>query len=336
MSIMKERYLITGAAGHLGGVIVRELVQDGKAIRALVLEGDKAAERLPGEVEQVTGDVRDQASLHRFFDVSPDAEVTVIHCAGIVTLASEFSQTLYDVNVTGTKNVVDECLARGVKKLVYVSSVHAIPALPHGQTMREVEAFDPDKVIGPYAKTKAEATAYVQEAVKKGLNAAIVYPGGIYGPYDYSNGHVTQSIVDFYAGRMPVSIEGGFDLVDVRDVAQGVIACVERGRQGEGYILANRYVSNRELYELLHQITGTERIKFYIPLWLAKASLPLFALYYKLRNQPSLLSAYTLYTLSVNSHYSHEKAARELGYRVRPFEETARDTVEWLKSENRI
>lgn len=333
---MKERYLITGAAGHLGSAIVRELLKEGKAIRALVLQGDKAAERLPGEVEQVTGDVRDQESLARFFDVGPDTEVTVIHCAGIVTLASELSQTLYDVNVTGTKNIVDLCLAKGVKKLVYVSSVHAIPALPHGQTMREVEAFDPDKVIGPYAKTKAEATAYVQAAIKKGLKAAIVYPGGIFGPYDYGNSHITQSIVDFYEGRMPVSIDGGFDLVDVRDVAQGVIACVERGRTGEGYILANRYVSNQELYELLHQITGTERIKFYIPLWLAKTSLPLFTLYYKLRNQPSLLSAYTLYTLSVNSNYSHEKAARELGYGVRPFEETARDTVEWLKSENRI
>ena len=93
----------------------------------------------------------------------------MIHTAGIVSITSKYEQRVYDVNVTGTKVITDLCIEKKVKKLVYISSVHAIPELPAGQTMREVELFDPDKVIGLYAKTKAEATAYVMEAGKKGL-----------------------------------------------------------------------------------------------------------------------------------------------------------------------
>lgn len=333
---MNEIYLVTGAAGHLGNVVVRELIAKGQQVRAFVLPKDEAVEKLPDGTKVCFGDVLDKVSLQRFFDVPEDAEVIVIHCAGIVSTASKYQQNVYDVNVMGTKNVVDMCRAKKIKKMVHISSVHAIPVLPGRQLMTEVDSFDPDKVLGPYAKTKAEATDYVLEAVKRGLDASIIYPCGICGPYDYGRGHMTQLLIDFYQGRLPMGIHGGFDFADVRDIATGVISCCIKGKNGEGYILGNRYVSVREMLGLFHEITGKKRTKIYVPMWLAKASVPFFTLYYKLRRQTPLYSSYSLHTLSVNSNYSHEKAARELGYTVRPFEKTVKDTFEWLKNEGRI
>lgn len=333
---MSVKYLITGGTGHLGMAIINQLVTAGKNVRAFVLPDDKGADKLPSQVEIFRGNLLDKGSLGPFFTVAAEEEVIVIHCAGIVSTSSKYFQLLYDVNVNGTKNIVQMCLASKVKKLVHVSSVHAIPTLPQGEIMAEVESFSPDRVKGPYAKTKAEATAYVLEGVKLGLDASIIYPGGIVGPYDYGRGHITQLVMDFYQGRMPMAIHGGFDFVDVRDVAAGVISCCERGVSGEGYILTNRYVSVPEFLGLLHEITGKRKTNIFLPLWIVRGSLPLCSLYYKLRKQPPLFSSYSLYTLTVNSRYSHEKAKRELGYTTRPFINTVKDTVDWLMAEGRL
>ena len=335
---MNTKYLITGAAGHLGSAVVGELKETGRRnIRVLVMPGDKTAEKLPDDIEKVEGDILDISALDKFFDVPDETQLVVIHCAGIVTTSMRFSRRVYDVNVNGTRNIVDQCLARNVSKLVYVSSIHAMPTLPDGQTMTEIEQFDPSKVVGPYAKTKAEATAYVREAVIRGLDATIVYPCGIVGPYDQGkSNNITELIVEYCKGKMPVGIKSRFDFVDVRDVARGIVAAAHLGRKGEGYILGNRQVSVPEMFELLHRETGKKRTRFFAPMWLARAGLPFSALYYKLKRRKPLFCAYSLHTLGSNSLYSHEKATRELGYRARPFEETIRDTIAWLKGQGKI
>ncbi len=335
---MKVKYLITGAAGHLGSAVVKELNDTGRRnIRVLVMPGDKTAEKLPSDIEKVEGDILDTAVLDTFFDVPENTQIIVIHCAGIVTTSMKFSRKVYDVNVNGTRNIVDLCLAKNVSKLVYVSSIHAMPTLPDGQTMTEIEQFDPSKVVGPYAKTKAEATAYVRAAVTRGLDATIVYPCGIVGPYDQGKtNNITELIIEYSRGKMPVGIKSRFDFVDVRDVARGIVAATHLGRKGEGYILGNRQVSVPEMFELLHKETGKKRTHFFAPMWLAKAGLPFSALYYKLKHRKPLFCAYSLHTLGSNSLYSHEKASRELGYKARPFEETIRDTIAWLSGQGKI
>jgi dihydroflavonol-4-reductase len=335
---MSIKYLVTGAAGHLGSAVVRELIESGQRdIRVLVMPGDKSAAMLPAEIEQVGGDLLDKAALARFFDVPEGADIVVIHCAGIVSTSMKHSEKIYEVNVNGTKNIVDACVINKVKKLVYVSSIHAMPTLPQGQIMTEIDAFDPAAVVGPYAKTKAEATAYVSAAVKNGLNATIVYPCGILGPYDYArSNNITQLIIQFCRGKMPFGVKSRFDFVDVRDVAQGIVAEADKGRKGEGYILGNRQVSVPEMFDLFHKETGQKRTRFFAPMWLAKAGLPFTALYYKFKRQQPLFCTYSLHTLGENSLYSHAKASKELGYKARPFDETIRDTIAWLKGQGRI
>ncbi|WP_282147509.1 SDR family NAD(P)-dependent oxidoreductase [Ruthenibacterium lactatiformans] len=283
---MKELYLVTGATGHLGNTVAHRLARAGRQVRALVLPGEEHAPQLPGGVEAVAGDVRSPASLEALFAGAEGRDVTVIHCAGIVSIASRFDQNVYDVNVTGTKNVVDACVRRGVKKLVHVSSVHALPEKPGGAPVSETDVFSPGAVVGLYAKTKAAATAYALAARARGLDVRVVHPSGICGPYDYGHGHLTQLVQDFCTGRLAAGVDGGYDFVDVRDVAAGILACCERGRPGECYILSGRYCTVRDVLAMLHRITGRRRVRVMLPLWLARAAAPLSEQYYRLLRQP--------------------------------------------------
>ncbi|MDD4693547.1 MAG: NAD-dependent epimerase/dehydratase family protein [Firmicutes bacterium] len=329
-------YLITGITGHLGNTIARKLLEQGASVRGLALANDKIVDQLPSEIEIFRGNIADKESMRPFFTIDKDEETVLIHSAGIVTIASKFDQAVRDVNVGGTKNILDLCEEYGIKKLIYVSSVHAIPERPHGEVITESSDFSPEKVVGLYAKTKAEATALVLEAATRGLHACVVHPSGIMGPYDYGRGHLTQLLIDYSQGRLVAGVKGGYDFVDVRDVAEGILACSKKGRSGEGYILSNRYFTVQEMLEMFHKVTGKKRVKAVIPMWIAKLTAPLSESYYRILKQPPLYTPYSLFTLTSNSRFSHEKASRELGYKVTPIEKTVRDMVDWLKNQKRI
>ena len=198
-------YLLTGAAGNLGSNVSRKLIAAGETVRALVLNGDPAIERVPKEAEICSGDVLDVSSLEEFFAVPEDTDIYVIHCASIVALDPDYSQKVHDVNITGTQNILDQCVKHKVKKLVYISSTSAIPELPGDQPIVEVSRFDPDPIIGYYGKSKAEASQLVMDAVNQyDLDASIVFPTGIFGPYDYGFGLITSNIINIVQGKIPV------------------------------------------------------------------------------------------------------------------------------------
>lgn len=330
-------YLVTGAMGHLGNIIVGKLRQQGVQVRGLALPEDHSIPHFDPGVEIVRGDVCDPESLIPFFTHKIDQEVVVIHTAGIVSISSKYHQRLYDVNVQGTKNILKLCVLNHVKKLVHVSSVHAIPELEKGKVITEVSSFQPEKVHGPYAKTKAEASQAVLDTVAQyDLNASIVHPSGILGPGDFGRGHLTQLVIDYLDGRLTACVNGGYDFVDVRDVADGILSCVENGQPGECYLLSNQYFPIKTILDTLHDTTGKKKIKTVLPLWFAKATAPLSEIYYKILKQPPLYTRYSLYTLESNASFSHEKATHELNYNPRPIEETLRDTARWLLKHQRI
>ena len=328
-------YIVTGAAGHLGGAVTKALNEQYKTVYALCLPGEK---HLPqGDYVKVfTGDICSIDSLTELFERCAGNPVTVIHCAGIVSIASKFDQKVYDVNVTGTKNIITLCEKYHVQKLVYISSVHAIPELSGNEAIAEVDHFSADDVVGLYAQTKAEATQCVLDYAKHGGNASVIHPSGIVGPGDFGRGHITQLVIDYYKGGLTSGINGGYDFVDVRDVAAGILSCCEYGRSGECYILSGQFFKVYDLLNLLHEITGKNKIRRILPLWFIKMTAPLAELYYKILKQPPLFTAYSIYTLNTNANFSREKAAKELGYTVRPMKQTLTDTVEWLKENNRL
>ena len=330
---MDTIYLITGATGHLGNTIIRMLLEQKQRVRALVLPSDntQALEGLP--VEVFTGNVCDKRSMEPFFHVITPGKVIVIHTAGIVSISSRINPLIYQVNVQGTKNVTDMCVEKKVSRLIYISSVHAIPERKHGETVFETDHFAPEDVVGAYAKTKAEATQYVLDQVRDHeLDAVIVQPSGIVGPQDYGNAHMTQMVKDYVSGKLTASVRGGYDFVDVRDVAQGVLSAVEHGHKGQCYILSNRYITVKKMLDMLHQISGQRKIRTVLPLWFAKMTAPFAEMYYRLRKKAPLFTSYSLYTLVSNSKMSHTRADRDLEYTTRDMYRTLTDTVDWQKA----
>lgn len=334
---MKDIYIITGANGFLGNNIVRALNQKSDCqIRALVSSLKRADALKDLKCQIFEGDITKPETLNEIFSVPAGAKVYVIHCAAIVYIKSKPNPVVREVNVLGTKHIVEKTLTIG-GKMIYVNSVHAIPELPHGEIMKEITNFDPEKVEGIYAKSKAEAAKYVLNAVKtRGLDACIVHPSGIIGPYDFKTSHLTQLITDTATGRLKAGVKGGYDFVDVRDVVAGILSACVYGKAGECYILSGHYISIPELLQMIAQATGRKPIKTFLPLWLAKISAPPSEIYYNLKKQPPLYTKYSLYTLESNANFSHTKATQELNYHVRPPQTTINDTVAWLKQVGRI
>lgn len=332
---MKKIYIITGANGFLGNNIIRKLEQDKEnEIRALLLPNDsiKSLEDLNCKIYY--GDVTKKDSLSSIFENVDDKEVYIIHCAAVVYIKSKYNPIVYNVNVNGTKNIVDKALEIKAK-LIYISSVHAIPEKQNNELITEISNFDSKKVLGLYAKTKSEAAKYVMEAIKnKKLNACIIHPSGIIGPNDYGNSHLTQLIKEVSDGKLFVCVKGGYDFVDVRDVAEGIISACGKDNRGECYILSNKYITIKELTDLICDLQGRKRIKIVLPIGIAKLVAPFCELYYNLRKQTPLFTRYSLYTLSSNANFSNEKAKKELGFSNRDISHTIEDTIKWIKKNN--
>lgn len=329
-------YYITGATGHLGRTIVNLLLGLNKTIVAFVLPRDKKRDfenSSQGEMHFVEGDIRKCEDVEEFLSFkSQDATQIVIHCAGIITVESSFNQLVYDVNVTGTKNIADIAKKRNVEKFIYVSSVHALKELAKKKIITEQNSFRPDEVNGFYAKTKAEASQYVLNAIKDGLRGIIVHPSGIIGPNDEMNGHFTAVLNNYLNGSLTSVVKGGYNIVDVRDVADGIIRAADRGIEGRCYLLSGQYHTIYEIIEIASRISKRRKIRSVLPIWFVKMFAPLATLWSKIKRQPPIFTAYSMNTLVSNSNFSNALAVRELGFHVRPFANTIEDTVRDLMS----
>ena len=331
---MYDKYLVTGATGFLGRAVVEALARRGARVHALVLHDDPYINLLPKEVHTVIGDVCAENSLTDFF-ADADSRTCVIHCAGIVSVASRPGPRLYQVNVGGTWRVLRQCMGHDVGKMVYVSSVHAIPEKPKGCIITEDCEFSPGLVDGDYAKSKATATELVFAAAERGLNTSIVFPSGIIGPGDLQGGSFTSMAKSFLAGKLPLAVRGGYDFVDVRDVANGLLACSESGEPGKGYILSGHYVTIRKMLQLVGKTAKLNYRPICLPLGLAKLAAP----YYERRSlkdrKPLFYTPYSVSVLDSNGRFSHAAASERFAYQPRPVEETLRDMTAWLLEQRR-
>lgn len=327
---MVKKYLVTGATGFLGRTVVAELLGRGAEVYALVLKDDPLAAALPAGTNAVGGDVCDEASLAAFFK-NADSETCVIHCAGIVSVASKPSEKLYKVNVDGTRNVLRMCFLHKVAKLLYVSSVHVIPEAPRGTVMTETQVVSPELVKGHYAKSKAAATDLVFQAAESGLNTSVVFPSGIIGPDDLMKGSITHMLLSFLAGKLPLAVRGGYDFVDVRDVAKGIASCAERGQPGQGYILSGHYATIRDILGIVSEVSGLKQIVRYLPNGLARLIAPLYESYSLRKRNPLYFTPYSIAVLASNGRFSHQAATQTFQYAPRSLQTTLRDTVLWLQ-----
>lgn len=305
----KTEYIVTGATGFLGGAVVRELISRGHSVTALALPEDPLLPLLPEGAIVRFGDVTDRATLIPVFEGAEGCRV--IHCAGMVSVAAGQGEALGRINVQGTDNIAGLCLEYGAKRLVYVSSVHAIPERPMGEVITEECRVSPELVHGAYAKSKAAANKKVLLAAEKGLDAGIVYPSGIIVPGDRGMGSMTVMLRSFLRGRLPAGVCGGYDFVDVRDAAAGAVSCADSGRPGEGYILSGRYASIKELLTLAGRLSGRRAPGLFLPRRLAGLAAPIFERRSIRRGEKPFFTPYSISVLGSNGNFSHKKASEK-------------------------
>ncbi len=325
------RAFVTGASGHVGGNLVRELIGRGYDVRALVRSDTRALDGL--NVELVKGDLLDSSSLQ---PLMADCDV-VFHSAAFVAVEKVQEETMRRINVDGTKAVAQAAIAAEVPRMIHFSSVHAFSQHPTSEPLTETRPLVSDPKAAPYDRTKAAAQRALMESREQGLNVSVVHPTGIIGPHDFKPSRMGQVLTDIANRKMPFSINNGFNWVDVRDVCRSAVNCVDSGRDGQHYLLPGNWASMPELSRLVSSVVERRTHIATMPFWTAYLALPFAGLSTKITGERPSFSKGSLHALAVQCRDIPGTLAREeIGHNPRPLEETITDTVNWLREHGKV
>ena len=316
--------VVTGASGFLGGAVVRSLLDHGRKVRAVDLHHGPTLDGL--DVEFVRGDVLDPASLLEAFQ---GAEA-VYHLVALISIAGDPTGQVRRINVDGVRNVAEASLESSVRRMVHCSSVHAFDLETGGKPVTEQSARATAPQLPAYDRSKAAGEAVLRGVVDRGLDAVVVNPTGIIGPYDYVPSRMGEVFQALFAGKLPVLIDGGFDWVDSRDVAESIIAADERGQTDGNYLLPGHHRTVAELAAISEGVSGTPKPRLTVPMRLAKVWSPIGDRLSRRSGSALTFTSESLHALEHSPPISGEKAKLELGHQPRPIEETVADIYDWF------
>ena len=324
--------LITGGSGHAGAALQRELLNQGYKVRCIDFDKDhRAYEGL--EVDLIEGDVTKKDTLWKIFE----GVDVVFHTAAFICLDRRYKDLIRNVNVVGTENVCDVALQSGIKKMIHFSSVDAFNRFPIDQPLLEDKDLVKDKNAIPYDLSKADAQRVVLEYCNNGLEASIIHPVNIFGPYDYKVGLGTEGLLDLANGKTPRLPNWGYNYVDVRDLSKTAISAIEKGRNGQNYLVAGEYRSFIELGQMIGEVLGKDIVKGSIPGFLTYLLVP-FSYINSVRNgKPSTRTLDTIHTGKTGNKLVPSTLAREeLNHSPRPIMETVIDFVKFYSDRGLI
>ncbi len=323
---MANKYLVTGGAGPLGKLIISMLLEQGKDVRILMSELADVSEYKEKNIEICYGISTDKDTLKEFFTVEDPRHSVLIHADEYISLSDKTNLNMRRVNVAGTENIIDMCIKRKIGRIVYLGSAYALNPDVQGEQM--TIHFDRNKVEGEYAKTKAEAAAFIMEKVTLNrLNAVLVLPTFIIGP-GYAEDHDINKILKAYLknGVNPIKEGGGHAFVDVRDVATAMIALVDKGEAGSGYIVSGAYRTSDEFFQDVNEIKGIDQPRKMTPKWVMKKSLSKFVdTYYKITHKENPKNVYALFQDNPQIMYSNRNDI--IPETVISFKETIAETM---------
>jgi dihydroflavonol-4-reductase len=315
--------LVTGATGLVGGAVVAELLARGHRVRALVRPSSDLSNLDAVRVELVRGDVLDRPSVEQALEGCQ----AVVHCAGLATLTAD-RKTLFQVNAGGVEVVLGAALAAGVERAVLTSSTAVLGGSRVPRVMDEETTSSAETIGLHYFTSKKRGEETALDLAARGLPLVVVRPSFVLGPGDIYRSSASM-VAALAKRRMPIFVQGGASYCDVRDVARGHVEALERGPVGEIYILGGHNLTMDEMVGRVCRMAGVPapRRVPYAAASLAIQGMRLLAAFGGRAPaiHPDLLRAGALYTFVTSA-----KAQRELGYTIRPFEETARDTLRWF------
>ena len=325
-----KKVAVTGASGHIGANLVRELLGRGYEVVVLIRQTSDALEGL--NVTRVYGDLADRQSLCKAFN----GVEQVYHLAALISIQTGENDQLELVNIEGTKNVLEACQSEGVSTLIYFSTIHALNLKPFDQPVTEDNPLIGELTGhgGDYDYSKAHAERLVRKNSCDRLSTRIIYPTAVLGPNDFNHSLFGQAILKMANGRLPALVSGGFDWVDARDVAWGAVEAAERGADGGRFILSGHYLSMSEVATVIAELTGIAAPGLTCPAWFAGLFAPLMSGWARLTGEAPLYTRYSLATLSTNKVISHAKATRDLSYHARSFRDSMDDALRFYSSNN--
>src|SRR6516162_9557964 len=321
--------LVTGGSGFVGAAVVRQLLQAGHAVRALIRPTSTRTNlaRLPIEIAR--GDLRDASSVRRAM-----AGIRfVFHVAADYRLWARHPQQIVETNVEGTRALMEAALRAGIERIVYTSSVATLKARPDGAPSDEKSPLDPAAAVGAYKYSKVVAERLVETMVaERNLPAVIVNPSTPIGPRDVRPTPTGRIIVEAAAGRMPAYIDTGLNLVHVDDVAAGHLLALEKGRIGERYILGGQDALLGDMLREIARQTGRSPPKLRLP---RRAIFPIayvaeVVAYFT--NREPFVTTTGLRLARDRMFFSSRKAERELGYSARPYSEAIAEAIVWFRA----
>jgi len=321
---------VTGASGHVGNVLCRALIKQGHKVRVLVHEDLDDLGSM--DVEIVTGNILDINALET---LCRDREV-VFHLAAIVSLDNKKKDLVYATNVSGTKNLVSACIQQKVKRMIHFSSIHVMNSNPLNEELNETRAYM-DSLHWVYENSKMQAEKYVLNVSENELETVVINPTAIVGPFDFKPSYFGEALIRLFNNTIPMLVPGGYDIVDVRDVVDGAILAMKKGRPGQRYILSGEWVDLKKLSAMIGEISGGKTPNKVVPIFLAKIGVPFIKLLAVLKNEIPLYTFNTLEILKLShKNISSKKANLELGYKCRPLKETLMDTLGWFKDKGML
>ncbi len=326
---MNDIDLVTGASGLVGGNLVRALAGRGRRVRILVRSQSRTQhlDDIPG-LERVTGDITDPQSLR----CAMQGVDTVYHCAARVQMGRSMNPATWNTNVTGVENILTGMQPAGARRLVFCSSVDAIGLSQGMYPSNEGVPWNWDGlgVETAYARSKYEAQQRVLAAARTGLDAVIVCPTYMFGPYD-THPSSGKMILSLAARRIPGFPAGGNNFVDVEDVVDGMIAAAQSGRSGEVYILGHQNLTYEEIFALICDVLGRPRLKHALPYPLARLAGWMGDGVEGFTGQESELNSRMIRLSYFYHYYDPRKAVRELGLRQTPVQHAIQKAVAWFR-----
>ena len=325
-----KKVAVTGASGHIGANLARELLGRGYEVVTLVRQSSAALDGL--DVTRVDGDILDTDSLHLAFNGAEQ----VYHLAAHISIQAGEAEKLERINVKGTRNVLDACRTMGVATLVHFSSIHALNLEPFDRPVTEDNPLLDERKDGgaDYDFSKARAERLVRQNDCGTLSTRIIYPTAVLGPNDFNLSLFGQAILKMAHGRLPALVSGGFNWVDARDVAWGAVEAAEKGVDKDRFILSGHYLAMTEVAAVIAELTGIAAPGLTCPVWLAGVFAPLMSSWAHLTGETPLYTRDSLATLNTNKVMSHARANRKLNYKARPFRESVADSLDFYSKNN--
>ena len=319
---------ITGATGHLGYPTVQELLQDGHGVRILCRRTSNLSSYKNLDVESRIIDFKNKSS---FSNALQGVDV-LIHMASKISVMPLMKKQLSQINVEGTNNILEAAIEQKVDRFVYVGSIHAIPEPAKTAWVDENIKIEERYASGDYGYTKALATKLVLEAGRASrIETLAICPTGLVGPYDVGTSHMGKVIKDYKDGRFPFFINGGYNFIDVREVAKVLAKSVTHGKNAQHYILSGDYVDIKELFSYLSELTGVQNSQIPIPFPLAQVLSYPNAYLHRLLGMSTLFTPDSISTLRQNSNISKKLASSTFNVPAIPWRKSIADQVSWYQ-----